>query len=329
MNKIWYKGNTHTHSLNSDGDSSPGEAAHWFRDHGYDFAVISDHNFLTDLGTLQDEFDRESERHEERPFVLIPGEEVSDQFIDGDTRYVVHVNGIGTRDVVGIQGGAAVGEVLQNVIDGIHTAGGFPHLNHPNYCWSIGVDYIRSVTGLRHMEIFNGHPHTHNFGGGGRPSTEEIWDSILSEGRIIYGIASDDAHHFQNWGPERANPGRGWVVVRPAERDAEGIITALREGDFYASTGVELEDLSMENETLRLRIREQGKPKKKWGMIGAFKYRTTFIGKGGAVLKVDETLEPSYTLRPGELYVRARVVSSRNTFGWTQALFAKGEGRFV
>ena len=42
MSKIWYKGNTHAHTLNSDGDSSSGEVAHWFRDHGYDFVVISE-----------------------------------------------------------------------------------------------------------------------------------------------------------------------------------------------------------------------------------------------------------------------------------------------
>src|SRR5512134_2062007 len=30
----WYKGNTHTHTLNSDGDSSPDEVARWYREHG-------------------------------------------------------------------------------------------------------------------------------------------------------------------------------------------------------------------------------------------------------------------------------------------------------
>ena len=158
---------------------------------------------------------------------------------------------------------------------------------------------------------------------------EEIWDAILSTGRIVFGIASDDAHHFQNWGPERANPGRGWVVVRPRIAGAEGIIAALRDGDFYASTGVELEDLSTENKTLRLRIHLQGKPKKQWGMIGAFKYRTYFIGEGGIVLKEDETLEPFYTLQPEDLYVRARVVSSSRAYCWMQPLFAEGKGRFA
>lgn len=33
----WLKGNTHTHTLNSDGDSSPDEVVRWYREHGYQF----------------------------------------------------------------------------------------------------------------------------------------------------------------------------------------------------------------------------------------------------------------------------------------------------
>ena len=31
----WFKGNTHTHTLNSDGDSSPDDVVRWYRDHRY------------------------------------------------------------------------------------------------------------------------------------------------------------------------------------------------------------------------------------------------------------------------------------------------------
>jgi hypothetical protein len=42
----WWKGNTHTHSWWSDGDSAPEIAAAWYREHGYDFVVLSDHNIM-------------------------------------------------------------------------------------------------------------------------------------------------------------------------------------------------------------------------------------------------------------------------------------------
>ena len=42
----WYKGNTHTHSLWSDGNDFPEMITDWYKQHGYDFLAISDHNVL-------------------------------------------------------------------------------------------------------------------------------------------------------------------------------------------------------------------------------------------------------------------------------------------
>jgi hypothetical protein len=39
----WYKGNTHTHTLNSDGDSTPDDVVRWYRENGYNFLVLTDH----------------------------------------------------------------------------------------------------------------------------------------------------------------------------------------------------------------------------------------------------------------------------------------------
>jgi hypothetical protein len=324
----WYKGNTHTHTLNSDGDSSPGEVAHWYRDHEYDFLVLSDHNYRTSVTELQREFDRETIRDERKRFVLIPGEEVSESFKDvsRDRSYKIHVNGIDTEETVGKQGGESKREVLQRVVDAIRAEGGFPHLNHPNYHWSFSADDLYAMENLRHFEIFNGHPKVHDFGGSGHPSLEEMWDDLLSRGRITFGVATDDAHSFQEWGPRRSNPGRGWIVVRAAEPTPEALVKAIVEGDFYASTGVDLEDVSTEENTLRLRIRLEG-ISDSGDMDNVFGYLTTFVGKDGRVLKIDESLEPAYTLQEGDLYVRARVFSSAGEYAWTQPLFADGEGR--
>lgn len=42
----WFKGNTHTHSLWSDGNDFPEMIADWYLRHGYDFLAMSDHNLL-------------------------------------------------------------------------------------------------------------------------------------------------------------------------------------------------------------------------------------------------------------------------------------------
>ena len=70
----WFKGNTHTHTLNSDGDSTPDDVVRWYREHRYQFLVLTDHNFLTDVEALQ-ALHGASDR-----FLVIRGEEISDKF---------------------------------------------------------------------------------------------------------------------------------------------------------------------------------------------------------------------------------------------------------
>src|SRR5262245_44863323 len=42
----WFKGNLHTHSLWSDGDDYPEMIAAWYKQQGYQFLGLSDHNVL-------------------------------------------------------------------------------------------------------------------------------------------------------------------------------------------------------------------------------------------------------------------------------------------
>ena len=80
----WYKGNTHTHTLNSDGDSTPEDVTKWYREHGYRFLVLSDHNVLTNVDGLN------AVHAAPEQFLLIKGEEVTDRFGDKP----IHVNGL-------------------------------------------------------------------------------------------------------------------------------------------------------------------------------------------------------------------------------------------
>ena len=44
----WYKGNTHTHTLWSDGNDFPEMVVDWYHQRGYDFLALSDHNVLSE-----------------------------------------------------------------------------------------------------------------------------------------------------------------------------------------------------------------------------------------------------------------------------------------
>ena len=47
MSRHWFRGNLHTHTTNSDGDSPPDVVTAWYRDAGYDFLALTDHDLLT------------------------------------------------------------------------------------------------------------------------------------------------------------------------------------------------------------------------------------------------------------------------------------------
>src|SRR5215475_189133 len=44
----YWKGNLHTHSLWSDGDDFPEMIADWYKQHGYHFLTLTDHNVLSE-----------------------------------------------------------------------------------------------------------------------------------------------------------------------------------------------------------------------------------------------------------------------------------------
>ena len=295
----WYKGNTHTHTLNSDGDSHPDDVAKWYKQRGYAFVVITDHNVLTSVEALN------ALHGLDERFLVIRGEEVTDRFGEKP----IHINALAPSRLVAPQGGTSVVDVLQRDVNAIRAADGVPHLNHPNFGWAVTADELAQVQGMRLFEVFNGHPQVNNVGGGGVAGLEEAWDAILSSGKLLYGLATDDAHHFKRpEDPTAARPGQGWVVVRADTLTPRAILDAMERGEFYSSTGVELRDYRVSATEMTLDIRTTA-----WS-----KYRVQFIGRGGRVLSEVTTNPATYRITGDEGYVRARVLESNGQKAWTQ-----------
>ncbi len=298
----WYKGNTHTHTLKSDGDTTPDDVVKWYREHGYNFIVITDHDSITEVSGLN------SLHGKEGSFIVIRGEEVTDRF---DKR-PYHVNGLGLQSVVKPQNGQSVVENLQRNVDAVRAANGIPQINHPNFGWAITAKDLKRLENVKLFEIYSGHPLINYLGGGGAPGTEEIWDAVLSSGKLLYGVASDDSHHFKRIGDRTAaTPGHGWVMVRAKELSPNAILAAMERGDFYASTGVELAEYTADEKEIAITIKEERESK----------YRVLFIGNGGRILKETNTSPAVYRFRGDEVYVRAKVIESNGKIAWTQPVF--------
>lgn len=291
------RGNLHTHSNRSDGDSPPAEVYAHYRDHGYAFVALTDHNTRTDPA--------EHRALARRGFVMIPGEEVTTT----GAGKPVHVNALCTKTTIGGGTFATVREALSWAVGRVKAQGAIALVNHPNFDWALSADDVPSARGAELLEIWSGHPYVHSEGDLLRPSHEAIWSRMLDEGETFAGVAVDDMHHLARDAKEPAvRPLRGWVEVFGAEATEQAICDGLRRGRLYASSGPKLARLRVKDATFAVTVSAPA--------------RVEVLGAEGAVLadvKAGAGKEVRYELRGGERHVRARITGQDGKRAWTQA----------
>lgn len=370
--KYW-KGNLHTHSLWSDGDDFPEMIADWYKQHGYQFLALTEHNLIAEgekwvpadanatrrqalqkytrrFGpTWVEQRERDGKKQvrlkplaefrsvleEPGRFLMVPAEEISHSY----AKRPIHINGINLREPIKpIDGKDVVETISVNVrqVSDQRTKTGrlmVAFLNHPNFGWGVRAEEMLRAEELRFFEVFNGHPGVRNYGDPTHASCERVWDIALAlrlgkyQLPVVYGLATDDAHGYHEFAVGKANPGRGWVMVKAPHLTAEAMVRALEGGNFYATSGVLLDEVGRDGDDLQLAIRPEP----------GVSYRTQFIAtmkdakldteprldeKGqpvtgayspdvGKVVAESTGLKPRYKLTGKELYVRAKVTSSR------------------
>lgn len=316
----WFRGNTHTHTLQSDGDSPPDSVARWYRDRGYNFLFITDHEKLTDPAPLNGRYGVPGK------FLLIAGQEVTQRIVDSthaDKTRQAHVNALGASHVVmpqgvkGLANGITMADGYKTNIAGIRNAGGIAQVNHPNFRWSARLADLLAIPDSTLLEVMNAHTGVNNDGDGlNAPSTEALWDSLLTRGKLVFAVGDDDAHSFRATDAdayELTRPGRSWIVVRADTLTAASILAGIRRGDFYASTGVIFKEFTANAKQIRITMQP----------VYDARYRTEFIGRNGKVLATVHGLDATYTIIGNEGYVRARVTDSNGGKALSQATFVK------
>jgi len=305
----WFKGNLHTHTNKSDGDSSPETVVDWYSNNKYDFLVLSDHNHLTILDSDQTKL------------LLIPGEEIT-----LNLPYTIHVNAIGIKKVIEPTIRPTKVKTLQANIDNIINSGGLAEINHPNFRWALNEKDLVQIRGAHFIEVFNGNYNTHNYGGGGKKSVEEMWDEMLSKKIKIWGVAVDDSHHFkEEFAPHRHNPGRGWVEVFSKDLSEKNILDSMRNGNFYFSNGVKFKNISFNKEKIELSISgdyfNKGLSN---SLVTDSKYTTQLISNDGEIIEEVDGKSVKFNLikkNQNYTYFRTKTISSTGSIGWTQPIF--------
>ncbi len=293
-------------------------------------------------------FDEMSKQfNEPEKFLLIQSQEITDRWKTAP----IHINAHNLREVIKPRGGSNVVEVMQNNVNALFEQRKktgqpmIPHLNHPNFGWAITAEELAQVKGERFFEVYNGHASVNNAGDTNRVSTERLWDIVLTKrlaelnSEVLYGLATDDGHNYHTKAFNSNNPGRGWVFVRTAKLDAASLVNALEAGDFYSSTGVTLRDIRQDKKRIEIEIEAETGVEYTTQFIGTrasydptsepvrnsagLALRTTrrYSETIGAVLSEVKGSSPRYALKGDEIYVRARITSTK----LQENPYAKGE----
>ena len=284
-------------------------------------------------------------------FLMIPSEEITGSWTLAKTETLpertgpVHINLTNSRDYIKPHKAESAQEVMERTLEDVaaqREKTGQPmvaHINHPNFRWGITVEELMRVKRERFFEVYNGHPGVENAGDATRLSMDAMWDAMLAfrlsqlNFGVVYGVGVDDSHNYHAIGVGKSNSGRGWIMVRARHLTPEAIVRAMEAGDFYASSGVTLDDVKPSPTGLAVEIR--GEP--------GVRYTTQFIGtrtgfnqtsqvipqpadevsprrtlphrryskEVGAVLAEVKGTRASYTFKGDEIYVRAKIVSSK------------------
>lgn len=371
-NQQWQKGNLHTHSFWSDGNDFPEMIIQWYKNQGYQFIALSDHNTIAKqerwyqlskkdienkvlekyvnaygdwVETQTDSmgvnvrlktFDEyRSKLEEPGRFLIIKSEEVTSSY----EKKPIHINVTNIQEKIEPVKGSSVVEIMQKTLDLVHAQREklgipmFAHINHPNFGYGISTEDLKKLNGERFFELYNGHPAVNNAGNDEYDSTEIMWDLVnihyLDQGKpLLYGIATDDSHHYHNFTADLSNTGRGWVMVNSKKLETSSLIEAMEKGDFYASTGITIKKYVVTKNQIRVEVEpEQG-----------VHYEILFLGykDGGEAVETLEIIKDtkgSYTFQDNDLFVRVKITSDAlkesppNTQetkqAWTQPILVK------
>ena len=323
-NKNFYKASLHTHSTVSlDGRLSPEELKEEYMKRGFSVVAYTDHEIFVRQNNLTDE-----------NFVALNGVELgaNKEKEEGAYSYAktCHICYIAlspettrqpafnknsytdrlpkeTLDKLDIDPNCpdfkanyspeSINAMIKKGTDG----GFFVTVNHPAWSGETFQDYLK-YEGMHAVEIFN-------YGCylvGSSESDAFAYDDMLKNGKRIYCTATDDAHKI-------TDVGGGYTVINADKLEYTALTKALVDGDFYASTGPEIKEISYEDGVVRV-ISSPAKVIQ----IKTIRRRskaTSIAVEGKPVTNAEMTVYPE------EIGFRVTVIDEKGLVAWSNAYF--------
>ena len=296
----WLRGNQHGHSNQSDGVDDPITILRAYEDAGYDYLALSEHDCLLKPSYLQ----------AHTSMCILPAVEVTSRFQQ-------------TLLFLGADGSLPKGQLTpKEIMDRAYAAGGLFVFNHPNWPPFPGYasdDLLDSLEGLRGMEIYTGVIRRL----AGSPLATDRWDRLLTKGWRVFGHATDDQHCAED-------QFIAWNCVQwhsDSTPDAEGILAALSQGRFYASTGVEISNITTVDDGKTATVSSDG-DEVRWITSGGSVFKTTSSGNGRCsameCLAAASEVSDDGLSGPGD-YLRIECHRKDGTTAWSQPFWLRDD----
>ena len=267
-NKQFFKANLHAHTHLSDGRLSPQELKKEYKKRGYSVVAFTDHEHIIDNSHLADESFLPITACE----IAIKDGEPTDSTLKNPKLRVCHLNFYSfdphneatpfynknydkflnnhSAPLVAPQPehprkyGA---EGINEIIKGATEQGFLVSYNHPSWSLESALDYA-DYKGLFAVEIYN-----HSCTVLGFSNDEVAYDHLLRRGNRLFCTATDDCHNKSPIGTADNDSFGGWVMIDAKSLDYSDVMNALKNGDFYSSTGPEIYKISKRGNKLTVK----------------------------------------------------------------------------
>ena len=327
----FYKANLHCHSNVSDGRKTPEEVKKIYVDKGYSVVAFTDHNVMISQDHLNDE-----------NFIVLHGFEVD--LYDTSKHYemydakVCHIcfialdpenmiqpfwhragylfgNALNYRTQVQFDENepnyirAYGSEPISKMMREAREKGFFVTYNHPTWSLESYPDYM-GYDGMHAFEMYNGS----TLVAGYADYNPRIYDDMLMGGKKIYCIGADDNHNVHEVTSRRCDSGVAWTMIKAESLDYRTITKALEDGQFYASRGPEIYELSFNEGKVFIKCSEADKIVCNYGVRHA---ETALDDEGGTVT------EATFSMKPEWRYFRITVTDKQGKTACTNAYFTE------
>ena len=292
----WYKGNMHCHTTMSDGTFTPAQRAAMYKEKGYSFLSLTDHNVFASYPEFCDE-----------QFLMIPGTERDVN--DPDYPYFcLHALGISEREIpekvheqLRCYGRDKVDIPWQDLIDEMRAAGQMVILAHP--VWSRNTpEQFLALTDYVGIEVYNRLCEMDSHTG----KADYFIDCCLRKGKKVLLFAHDDSH---GWDHTDSDCFGGWIMVKAPELSCPSLLRAIQSGSFYASTGPEIYDFGMEDGKVYIDCA----PCEEIHFV-------TYPHRGESIFRSGST-HAEFIPQEGQDYVRCEVIDSRGRVAYTNPIY--------